>query len=179
MSELRTNKIYPRDGLPAGASSGGIIQTVTNSYQTETIITAAATYTPLTGASITIKPSSLSSKIIFEYNLQIWVRAASASSCFCGVRVKRGSNVIYTPHTPSGGALGSPEYGLSIGGASSSSLWTRGSLKLLDTPGSTSNVTYTLEATLYATTGSAEAYFNYDGYATPATSFLHLTEVCG
>ena len=25
MSELRTNKIYPRDGLPAG-SSGGIIQ---------------------------------------------------------------------------------------------------------------------------------------------------------
>ena len=27
MSELRTNKIYPRDGLPAGVS-GGIIQIV-------------------------------------------------------------------------------------------------------------------------------------------------------
>ena len=179
MSELRTNKIYPRDGLPAGASSGGIIQTVSNSYQTETIITTAASYTPLTGASITIKPSSLSSKIIFEYNLQIWVRASSSNAAFCSVRIKRGSDVIYTPHTPSGGALGSPEYGLTIGGATSSSLWTRGSLKLLDTPGTTSDVTYTLEATLYQTTGSAEAYFNYDGYATPATSFLHLTEVCG
>ena len=28
MSELRTNKIYPRDGLPAGATAGGIIQMV-------------------------------------------------------------------------------------------------------------------------------------------------------
>jgi hypothetical protein len=135
MSELRTNKIYPRDGLPAGASSGGIIQTVSNSYQTETLITAAGSYTPLTGASITIKPSSLSSKIIFEYNLQIWVKS-STNSAFCGVRVKRGSNVIYTPHSP-GGANGSPEYGLATGGATSSSLWTRGSLKLLDTPAST------------------------------------------
>ena len=27
MSELRTNKIYPRDGLPAGAN-GGIVQIV-------------------------------------------------------------------------------------------------------------------------------------------------------
>ena len=28
MSELRTNKIYPRDGLPSGASGGGIVQVV-------------------------------------------------------------------------------------------------------------------------------------------------------
>ena len=178
MSELRTNKIYPRDGLPAGASSGGIIQTVSKSYQTETIITLANGYTPLTSASITIKPSSLSSKIIFEYNLQIWVKS-STNAAFCGVRIKRGSDVIYTPHTPSGGANGSPEYGLAVSGGTSTSLWTRGSLKLLDTPASTSDVTYTLEASLYQTTGSAQAYFNYDGYATPATSFLHLTEVCG
>ena len=36
MSELRTNKIYPRNGLPAGATAGGIIQMVevTNTDQT-------------------------------------------------------------------------------------------------------------------------------------------------
>jgi len=28
MSELRTNRIFPRDGLPAGAAGGGIIQVV-------------------------------------------------------------------------------------------------------------------------------------------------------
>ena len=38
MSELRTNKIYPRDGLPAGASGGGIIQTVTANDTTSTTL---------------------------------------------------------------------------------------------------------------------------------------------
>ena len=28
MSELRTNRIVPRDGLPSGADGGGIIQIV-------------------------------------------------------------------------------------------------------------------------------------------------------
>ena len=35
MSELRTNKIYPRDGLPAGASGGGIIQVVNATYTSD------------------------------------------------------------------------------------------------------------------------------------------------
>ena len=28
MSELRTNRIVPRDGIPSGASGGGIVQVV-------------------------------------------------------------------------------------------------------------------------------------------------------
>ena len=32
MSELRTNKIYPKDGLPSGAWGGGIIQIAYGSY---------------------------------------------------------------------------------------------------------------------------------------------------
>ncbi len=35
MSELRTNRIVPRDGLPAGAAGGGIIQ-VRNTTVTDT-----------------------------------------------------------------------------------------------------------------------------------------------
>ena len=42
MSELRTNRIIPRDGLPSG-SSGGIIQVVFAQTNTEASQTNAAT----------------------------------------------------------------------------------------------------------------------------------------
>ena len=41
MSELRTNRIVPRDGLPAG-SSGGIIQVV-STYDTDHIRSTTST----------------------------------------------------------------------------------------------------------------------------------------
>ena len=51
MSELRTNRIIPRDGLPSG-SSGGIIQVVFAQTNTEASQTnAATTYTDFTGLS--------------------------------------------------------------------------------------------------------------------------------
>jgi len=43
MSALRTNKIYPRDGLPAGASGGGIIQVVEGAAITNTRDTTTTT----------------------------------------------------------------------------------------------------------------------------------------
>ena len=61
MSELRTNRIIPRDGLPSGAS-GGIIQTVHvfSDTKIETSVDADI-------ISATITPSTLSSKILFMY----------------------------------------------------------------------------------------------------------------
>ena len=62
MSELRTNKIYPRDGLPAGASGGGIVQVVEAFDYTATNITSS-TFVD-TGLSATITPTSSSNKIL-------------------------------------------------------------------------------------------------------------------
>lgn len=64
MSQLRTNSIVPLDGLPAGASGGGIIQCV-QTVKTNTF-SGAANGTPLlvTGLSATITPSSTSNKIL-------------------------------------------------------------------------------------------------------------------
>ena len=65
MSELRTNKIVPRDGLPSGTSGdlkgGGILQIVTK-FKKDTFDTGGGSLTqnqeyPITGLSVVIKPS--------------------------------------------------------------------------------------------------------------------------
>ena len=70
MSELRTNKIVPRDGLPSATSGdfsgGGILQIVTKFKKDAH--TLASSYTqnaevPISGLSLNIKPSSSSSLI--------------------------------------------------------------------------------------------------------------------
>ena len=55
MSELRTNRIVPRDGLPSG-SSGGIIQ-VKSATKTDTqSISGTGSSADISGLSITITP---------------------------------------------------------------------------------------------------------------------------
>ena len=61
MSELRTNRIVPRDGLPSGASGGGIIQVV------QSVVTSSSTGTGATAASVmtcSITPTSSANKIL-------------------------------------------------------------------------------------------------------------------
>ena len=61
MSELRTNKIYPRDGLPAGAS-GGIIQIVNTTFGTS--VSGTVSSRADIGSSLSITPTSSSNKIL-------------------------------------------------------------------------------------------------------------------
>ena len=73
MSELRTNRIVPRDGLPSG-SAGGVIQvkqavsTDTNS-QTGGIATALTNFEGITGLFCTITPTRSDSKILVQMNI--------------------------------------------------------------------------------------------------------------
>ena len=62
MSELRTNKIVPRDGLPSGAS-GGIIQIVNSVFDDRYSTTSHQSYTD-TGLSATITPTRSDNKIL-------------------------------------------------------------------------------------------------------------------
>ena len=70
MSELRTNRIIPRDGLPSG-SSGGIIQVVFAQTNTEASQTNAATTQTtlfLDKFAATITPTRSDSKILVMAN---------------------------------------------------------------------------------------------------------------
>ena len=69
MSELRTNRIVPRDGLPSG-SSGGIIQ-VKSVSKTDTFSSNSTSYTDVTGLSVSITPTRADSKILVMMHVQI------------------------------------------------------------------------------------------------------------
>ena len=69
MSELRTNRIVPRDGLPSG-SSGGIIQ-VKSVAKTDTFSSNSTSYTDVTGLSVSITPTRADSKILVMMHVQI------------------------------------------------------------------------------------------------------------
>ncbi len=66
MSELRTNRIVPRDGLPAG-SSGGIIQVKQGTF-TGKFNTTSSTMVD-SGLSVTITPTRSDSKILVQVSL--------------------------------------------------------------------------------------------------------------
>ena len=82
MSELRTNKIVPRDGLPSETSGdfsgGGVIQIVTKFKKDTQIISGSGNVTQnqeydITGLSVVIKPSRSS-------NL-VWVQGFISHNC--------------------------------------------------------------------------------------------------
>ena len=68
MSELRTNRIVPRDGLPSG-TFGGIIQVVQTVKQTAQEITAAGGEQDVMTATINLKHAS--SKVMVTYSLGV------------------------------------------------------------------------------------------------------------
>ena len=75
MSELRTNRIVPRDGLVSGTGvGGGIIQVVSISkrdiFSTTNGVTGSG-YAPVTGLAATITPTRSDSKILVMLQLSI------------------------------------------------------------------------------------------------------------
>ena len=67
MSELRTNRIVPRDGLPSG-SAGGIIQVKSVTYTTQDSITNENSFVSK-GPSATITPTRSDSKILIQFSV--------------------------------------------------------------------------------------------------------------
>ena len=137
MSELRTNKIYPRDGLPSG-SSGGIIQMKYDSSGTGTGGSANATTLSSTsfvdiGLEISITPTSSSNKMHVSFSVGANNNASSTTADRLKLRILRDSTVIWSVDE----AL--VDYGSSnihvqgVGGS------------ILDSPATTSAITYKVQ----------------------------------
>ena len=122
MSELRTNRIVPRDGLPSG-SSGGVIQVKQSLYSTHATSTNTD-FAALSGFTCAITPTRADSKILITLNLCVEVRSASI---IC-MQLTRGGSSIFTNL---GGMRGD---GTAQGGYVS--------MTYLDSPASTSALTY-------------------------------------
>ena len=66
MSELRTNKIFPKEGKPSGAIGGGIVQVVRAQNTTQNQTPSSNDTWTSVSPTITITPTSSSNLIIIE-----------------------------------------------------------------------------------------------------------------
>ena len=94
MSELRTNRIVPRDGLPSG-SSGGIIQvkSTTLTVPKQFNSGSAGNFTDVDGLSVSITPHRSDSKILLMVNISAGLNDTHGYNFYW--RILRGSTQIY------------------------------------------------------------------------------------
>ena len=161
MSELRTNRIVPKDGLPSG-SAGGIIQVkqVTTDQQVENAFSSETTL-----LTLSITPTRSDSKILVCVNC--CGTGTRGTGTRFSLRIKRDSTRIW--------AIGN-YIGYNVGAG----VEVMPSGMYLDSPATTSAVTYTLTGT--RTNGSDNCYFNHmnsSGVGSQAGSSMTLMEVCG
>ena len=165
MSELRTNRIVPRDGLPSG-SSGGIIQVKqTVDSTTETI--TDTNYNDAGGLSVSITPTRSDSKILImaTTNVQAFRSAQEVSG---GLRLVRDSTeIIEYPYA----------FVLESGTSGNGRIFynTNHSATYLDSPSTTSAVTYKVQLKVYGTSNSQRLSYNQNS----SKSTILVMEVSG
>jgi hypothetical protein len=132
----------------AAVSSPGISQVV-QTVKSDTFTMSSTTFTDITGLSVTITPSSSSSKILVLAHVNTVGTTLTSSS---GIRLVRGSTVIGVgdasgSRVSTSGGSNYGNYGVTITGDS---------IMFLDSPATTSATTYKIQIQAYAST----AYVN-------------------
>ena len=151
MSQIKVNSIVPASGLPAGASGGGIIQCVSTT-KTDTTTQSSTSFTDIPGLSVSITPSSNSSKILVVVSIFVSVNDA------CLLRVLRGSTAIGIGTANDGG---SDNTGFAMARMSATNLSDTHNLIHLDSPSTTSATTYKVQGR--PTESSANLFVNRRG----------------
>ena len=131
MSELRTNRIVPRDGLPSG-SVGGIIQ-IKSKHITDYFTTNSGTYVDVTGHSISITPTRADSKIFVMTTVAVACNSANKNNF---IQLRRDSTDI--AKGTEGGSVNASFYHKTRDNFSPANI----NIQHLDSPGTTSAVTY-------------------------------------
>ena len=176
MSELRTNRIVPRDGIKSGAS-GGIIQVVSTTVTAATFTHNSETPALITGMVATITPTRSDSKVLVSINVNTSVTAANYTTMF----------LLYRDGSVISGARGDAGDGVQTRCFKSvrhynSNATQETSGMYLDSPSTTSATTYQVYV---AQEGGSTMYLNKFGsdcnyaYHPRATSGITLMEVSG
>ena len=171
MSELRTNRIVPRDGLVSGTGIGGGIIQIKQTIKKDQFTTANTTsnYTDLTGLNVTITPTRSDSKILIECS--IYNSNANAVNFF---RILRGSTFIEQPSGTSSGGAGFNAHGFAYFDHSFQDTTV---IKILDSPATTSATTYKVQCACTGTQLTINKFYNTSNYY--GISTLTVMEVSG
>ena len=145
--------------LPSHAGSldrleraGNILQVVYGTTGTSASNTNTTYVDTTLSASIT--PTSASSKILVLVNQAYKAVSGSSPAGYAGhgIRILRDSTVVYVPTGDEAPAtVGDYEYYFQTGDTGFCSLWGRGSITLLDSPSTTSAITYKTQGRGYGT----------------------------
>ena len=156
MSELRTNRIVPRDGLPSG-SAGGIIQVrqkvITDTYSESVPAGNAGPYGNIVNSE-TITPTRSDSKILIMMNLNV---GASHDGNISATLHRNGSVISGAV----GANPGSRTPVTATEFTSSTSRQVQMNVTYLDSPASTSAQTYGFKFSV-AENGTISVYLNRD-----------------
>ena len=161
-SKLRVNQIEPVNGIPTGGG-GGIIQikmtqTINSGSQ---FSTGSGTYVDVTGYNCSITPTSTSSKILVTINPIFLLNNGSGTSQRVALKLLRDSTSLldqndFCSHQ--------------VGNAEADYLGVAGYFQYLDSPSSTSSITYKVQIKQHA--GGGTTYMQ-------ASSSIMLQEISG
>ena len=134
MSELRTNRIIPRDGLPSG-SAGGIIQlkSVTHTEFESQALTGSGNFFDIAGMSVTITPTRADSKIFVMTTVAVACNSANKNNF---IQLRRDSTDI--AKGTEGGSVNASFYHKTRDNFSPANI----NIQHLDSPATTNAVTY-------------------------------------
>jgi len=133
MSQLKVNSIIPVAGVPTGGG-GGIIQIV-QTTKTDTFTSTSTSFTDITGMSVSITPTSSSSKILISAEINY---GGNNFNFFCNLL--RGSTILNAPSS------GNNPCTVALCGITTTTYQIfNGSLVFLDSPSTTSATTYKLQ----------------------------------
>ena len=162
-------------GLPAGTVTaatlasgvgGKILQILNGSTSTES--STSSTSFSDNGLSLAITPSATSSKILVMVNVGV---QSSANTYNAGVSIKllRDSTTIHTPY------LNSEVYGFFYASSSTANMLDRYPLTVLDSPNTTSSITYKTQHAALSTSHTTKS--QPSGSGGTSTSYITLMEV--
>ena len=170
MSQLKVNSIVPVAGLPAGATAGGIIQTVQTVKTDTTSKSSAGSFSDISGMSVTITPQSSSSKILIIPDL------ALGGSDMAGYhliwRLLRGSTAIAVATTSTAAQL-TGTGGMHRAATGANAYFFGCSKIFVDSPATTSATTYKCQWS--ANDNGATLYLNRRGSGDGAGGISTIT----
>ena len=168
-----------------GSGGGKVLQLIRVVHTEQANTTLGSTDWVSTGLQASITPTSTNSKILvsFEHSIYHAQSSATETNALHAIRIKRGSTVVYDPpsnNDTGSGSSGSYEFGLFNTNTSNvTNFYNRSRVEYLDSPSTTSSITYSTDLASY--NGTGVAYSNYqDGFTTTTPqSWMTLMEISG
>lgn len=160
-----------------GSGAGKVLQLIRVVHTSQAGTTSGSSAWVSTGLQASITPSSTNSKILvsFEHSIYHALTAVSETSALHAIRIKRGSTVVYDPPANAGGSY---DFGLQDTDTTKATVYyNRSRVEYLDSPSTTSSITYSTELAAY--NGSGVVYSNYQDSSTTTTpqSWITLMEI--